>query len=316
MRIILFVLICVALTFQPNALFAASLPEKAYCTPEEKTAYIPIEQRITTTLPLFKLLHCKYKPSYLLGTIHSDNPNIIQQATRILDILKNSDAAYFEAIVDNKTQQELMRVILTPTPMLQKTIGDALYAQVKELSAQYAPNIPEYMLARYTPWSAAIMLQVPTAQFDNVTLDEYLQKTAKRFFVPIFGLESIETQFASFLSLNKQENIAFLQDTMAHIEDIRAQDKNIEDLYQAQDLPAIMRIREDIYQEIANDALRQKMVSGILDDRNNHFFTTIQPHLVKGKQFIAVGILHLFGETGLLQQLEKAGYFIFPAFPQ
>jgi uncharacterized protein YbaP (TraB family) len=46
----------------------------------------------------------------------------------------------------------------------------------------------------------------------------------------------------------------------------------------------------------------------MINRRNNIMFDGIVKHLEHGRAFIAVGALHLVGESGLLKMLENSGY--------
>ena len=51
----------------------------------------------------------------------------------------------------------------------------------------------------------------------------------------------------------------------------------------------------------------------LIDKRNDTMTERALPVLEKGPTFIAVGALHLPGETGLVKQLRDAGYTVTPA---
>jgi uncharacterized protein YbaP (TraB family) len=53
-------------------------------------------------------------------------------------------------------------------------------------------------------------------------------------------------------------------------------------------------------------------MKALLDDRNNNWMQQL-PQLMKEQSlFVAVGALHLVGETGLINQLRKMGYIVTP----
>jgi uncharacterized protein YbaP (TraB family) len=288
------------------------LAPKAYCTHEEKHAYIPINQRLDDGDFLFVLYHCAHEPSYLFGTIHSDNTHIIAHARAAFKALKQSSASYFEVIADENAQEDLTNTILDPKTSLEQHIGKALYARVTHEVWAINNKFPEKLLNLYKPWAVAMLLQVPKPHDDGVSLDEKLQQVAKKEFIPAHSLETTQEQFTAFSNLSPEENTQLLQDTLDALPQIRALDAQLEQEYLAGDMTKIAGLKSRMYEEIHDTALREKLVNAVLIERNNHFAQRIEPELAKGNQFIAVGVLHLPNKEGIMAQLEHAGYNIFP----
>jgi uncharacterized protein YbaP (TraB family) len=77
------------------------------------------------------------------------------------------------------------------------------------------------------------------------------------------------------------------------------------DAYTRNDLDALHQI---MYAQKS----RPEEIKPLLDDRNNHWMQQL-PQLMKEQSlFVAVGVLHLVGETGLVQQLRSKGYTVTP----
>ena len=104
-----------------------------------------------------------------------------------------------------------------------------------------------------------------------------------------------------------------LKDTLDNIMMIRKMDAQLETYYLRRDMQHILELSTSAYQEIEDPVLREKLVQGVLHARNTTLFSRAVPELAKGNGFLAVGVLHLLHDDGILAQMENAGYAIFPA---
>jgi uncharacterized protein YbaP (TraB family) len=154
---------------------------------------------------------------------------------------------------------------------------------------------------------------VPKPQHGGMSLDEHLQSNAREQNIPLIGLETTRDQFSIFTQLSTAESISLLNDTLNNLEQIRQLDSTLEQLYLQRDMQKIIELSSHAYIEVSDKALREKLVQGIIHARNQTLFSKALPELEKGNRFMAVGVLHLPHEDGILAQLESAGYFIFPA---
>jgi uncharacterized protein YbaP (TraB family) len=94
-----------------------------------------------------------------------------------------------------------------------------------------------------------------------------------------------------------------------------------ETLKEKDGLKSAIAVMNDAYTRNDLNTLHKLMYAGtykreemkpLLDDRN-HYWMQQLPELMKDQSlFIAVGALHLVGETGLVQELRKKGYTVTP----
>ncbi len=83
--------------------------------------------------------------------------------------------------------------------------------------------------------------------------------------------------------------------------------------YLARDLTALQEL-SDRELEGSDDDLVALVNDVLITKRNHNMLQNMQPHLKKGNAFIAVGALHLPGDTGLLRLLEQRGYRVRPVY--
>lgn len=82
--------------------------------------------------------------------------------------------------------------------------------------------------------------------------------------------------------------------------------------YKLQNLKKIEELIEKQKKYISKDAYVEQEVALMGNNRNNRWMKKI-PILIKNKpSFIAVGVAHLIGKTGLINQLRNLGYSVEP----
>jgi len=146
------------------------------------------------------------------------------------------------------------------------------------------------------------------------TLDARVQSEATKEQKPVLGLETIDDQiYVLFGIKNLQQQADALLCSMKNLdkqmslmpEIINDYDQgNLDKLYE------LMRKETEICPSVSS----QKEMNALNKDRNNAWMEKL-PEIMKEKSsFIAVGALHLAGEEGLLNLLEKAGYKVEPVF--
>lgn len=264
----------------------------------------------------FVVDNCKSPASYLFGTIHLDDMQVKAAAAPAFEALKHVDRAIFETRSSQKSQQETIALMIMP-PTEKRTLSDIIgLPAFRNLSAEVQKNqsgFPIAILERYRPWAASVLVQLPSASADNIPLDDRLQMEAQKLSVPVIGLETPAQQLEVFVNMTEKEQVSLLLDTLHHISDLRDQNDTLKRLYLSNNLAGIEKLGSNAFNEIRDSKLRGYMRHSLLNKRNKRMLEAVEPYLKSGNSFIAVGALHLPGEDGLLYQLEKKGYFIWPA---
>ncbi|UTN05097.1 TraB/GumN family protein [Flavobacterium bizetiae] len=69
----------------------------------------------------------------------------------------------------------------------------------------------------------------------------------------------------------------------------------------------------DVFNDLASEKVMSKNAKKwILDDRNKDWVETMGGMMKKESLFVAVGVGHLAGESGVINLLRKAGYKVKP----
>jgi uncharacterized protein YbaP (TraB family) len=251
------------------------------------------------------------KTSYLFGTYHFLSNGFVDTIPAIKTAYAASDAVAGELVIDSSIQQAMMEASLLGGTTLQKILPDTLYAKTAKWFKEEA-GLDLINLDTFNPFTVMTVALAITHQkyFPNkrgeVQLDTYFQELAKKDGKKIVGLETIQMQInAIFKQLTLARQVEILNETLKEKDGLKSAIAVMNDAYTRNDLNALHKLM------YAGTYKREEM-KPLLDDRN-HYWMQQLPELMKDQSlFVAVGALHLVGETGLVQQLRKKGYTVTP----
>jgi len=256
---------------------------------------------------LFRVESSGVEPSYLFGTIHSEDPRVTRLPVSVWRTFDASRVLVAETIMDTENAKRAMEALHLPDGVhLRSLIGPRLYRRVVRALAEM--GVAESSIRSYKPWAIVTLLSVPppvSGQF----LDLLLYQEALAQGKDVRGLETVDEQLAVFDELSVAEQVALLERTLDQREWLSAVHEQLIQAYLREDLAALRRISTEIMGD-ADSALVNKVMGGLIDDRNRVLMQRLRPSLDRGGAFAAVGALHLPGPNGLLRQLEAAGYAI------
>ncbi|MDX1460917.1 MAG: TraB/GumN family protein [Xanthomonadales bacterium] len=246
---------------------------------------------------------------YLLGTIHSEDPRVLDFSEAFLEQVNSCSKFAMEIVPDLPTLARLAEVMLLPEGQsLPGLIGDDLYAQVSVALGSY--GIPDAQLRRMKPWAAMMTLSVPPPE-TGFFMDFSLSLRAAGSGLEVIGLETLDEQlgFLENMSLGMQRDM--LVQAVAEAGQVHAAHDKLVELYLANDLAAL---EEEARAQMADvgDQARAYFIEHGIELRNQRMFDRLQAALAGDRVFVAVGALHLPGDTGLIRLLRQAGYRLQP----
>ena len=243
-------------------------------------------------------------PSYLFGTLHSDDPRVLDLAPSVRQAFDRARTFGMEAVADADALAQLaQRMFYQDSRTLAGVAGDELYRRARQALAD--EGLPDVGVERQKPWVVVMMLSMPRSR-GGMFLDIALQTQAAEQNKPIFGLETMTEQIAVFDDLPIADQVALLKDTLDNHKQLRAQIEALTARYLARDLAGILQLA-DAYRP-ADSRVHDAVMRRLLTDRNLKMAERMRPRLAEGNAFIAVGAGHLAGPQGLLVLLERAGY--------
>jgi len=252
---------------------------------------------------LWQISSANGKKSYLFGTIHVEDPRVVQLNNKVFDAIQYSRSVSLELIPDPQLQQKAMLAMLyTDGNTLKKVVGGPLYR--RSIKAMNDRGMPEQVVSLMKPWAVMTMLSLPKPKTGEF-LDKHIYKLAKRLGIKTYALENFEEQISVFDKLTRRDQVKMLKHTLDELNDIPAQFEALKNAWLARDLALLESLSlQQLDASVSDTSFKENM----LDNRNHTMLERMQPRLKEGNAFIAVGALHLTGKTGLLNLLTQQGY--------
>jgi len=256
---------------------------------------------------LWELSKTGQQPAYLFGTIHSEDPAVVELPATVKQAFDASNSVVLEMLMDTDTMRySSTAMLMLDGRSLTDVVGMPLY---KKVSAAIASRgIPELVLNRMKPWAAAVTLSTPALETGQI-LDLVLYQDALQQDKAVYGLETVQEQLDLFDSMSESDQVTLLRDAVDKFPELDALHAELLEVYKQRDLEGLLAINETSMQA-EDQRLAKEFQRRVIDDRNHRMAERMQQYLRQGKAFVAVGALHLPGEQGLLNLLEQQGYTV------
>ncbi len=248
-------------------------------------------------------------PSFLLGTIHSSDPRVTALPPSVTRALKASEILVMEMVL--KTDSFLQfggAMMATDGSDLKRMLGVRDFGRLT--AALSAFPLPEPMVRKLKPWAAMALISQPI-QPNGLFLDLVLYQNAISAGKPVVGLETAEEQIEVFDGMSVADQITLLKDSLDQIETMPSVHERMIDTYLANDLSAIDRLARELSRS-SGEALARRYMNRLNASRNERMVARMLPHLESGGAFVAVGALHLAGDSGIVRLLPSLGYRLSP----
>jgi len=244
---------------------------------------------------------------YLFGTIHSEDPAVLQLPEPVQQAFESSQIVVLEMLLDMEAMlYSSTAMLMMDGRLLSELIGEPLFRQVA--TAIRTRGIQEPVLERMKPWAAAVTLSMPVQETGQV-LDAALYQDALQQNKAVYGLETVQEQLNIFESLSEADQVALLKDAVENFPEIDAMHAELLAAYKQRDLGGLMALNETSM-KTGDQRLAEEFQQNLIVDRNHRMVERMREYLQQGSAFVAVGALHLPGEEGLLNLLEQQGYTV------
>ncbi len=256
---------------------------------------------------LWELSKPGIEPAYLFGTIHSEDPEVLQLPQAVQQALDRCNTVVLEMLLDAEAMMYSgTAMLMMDGRMLSDIIGKPLFRQTA--SAIRSRGIQELVLERMKPWAAAVVLSMPASE-TGLVLDMMLYQNALDQGKSVHGLETVEEQLNVFEALSEKDQVLLLQDAVENFSALDALHAELLHAYKQRDLAGLVALSEASMQT-GDQQLADEFQQHLVVDRNHRMSDRMQVYLRQGRVFIAVGALHLPGEEGLLNLLEQQGFTV------
>ncbi len=254
---------------------------------------------------LFQVQRGIEPPSFLFGTMHSDDPEILKLPVEVEAALAASHTLVLETSMDPLNLMAAMALMISDRENdLQGVLGTEAYQLCVEAAQEM--GIPESVLPFYQLWALAVLLSTPppgTGQF----LDLMLHENALRAGKSIKTLETAEEQLKGLSGLSLEDQTALLKDALSSRGELPMAYERLKRAYLARDLGALVTLSREGYEQ-TDLAQIERFEEALIYARNRRMGKRLETILANGGVFTAIGALHLPGVEGVLQELRKTGF--------
>ncbi len=259
----------------------------------------------------------------IAGTYHFDDarhsanlaslaPHITSASTVLVEAGPEEEKALMARIAKDPST-----MVITEGPTLNQQLPPEVWDPLSDALSNR--GIPPFMTAKFQPWYVLTLLSIPPCAMAAMTdkpkgLDGMVIETAQAAGVPVKGLEPFDTLFTIFDGMTPEEMTEMLVSTLA-IEDM-SEDyfTTLVDSYfagesrQAWELMRFVSYDMPGYTRAQIDEDFARMEELVSSSRNRAWIPVLTEAAAKGPVFTAFGALHLSGEDGVLNLLQKEGF--------
>jgi len=248
-------------------------------------------------------------PSYILGTMHSEDPRVLRLPVAVQQALRSSDNFCMELVADERATTTLaQRMVYTNGQTLRAVVGEQLFRQLMPLMGER--GVPAQALTLLKPWAVYMTLSMPQKQ-TGMFLDLQLYETAKQQGKSICGLETAEEQVSVFEKTPVEDQVVLLREIVKNPPMLDKQIERMTAKYLARDLAGLLALSQELTPTTPQEQQStEEFLRRLIEERNRRMVERMLPKLRQGSTFIAVGALHLPGPSGILQLLANRGYSV------
>lgn len=252
--------------------------------------------------------------SYLYGTMHVGDPDVVNLAPEVEQAFKQADHFVMEMIMNFQAVGYVASAsFFNDGRTLKDVMGHIEYMRLTSLLEKRL-FISEDVIRHMKPWAVLMLLMMPVDREmqGSAALDMVLFRRASQRKMPVSGLETAPEQVAIFESMSLDEQVWMLNRSVREIDVSDEQLPNMLKAYLERDLQQLVNIQQQFMYDDSD--IDDRFMYQLLDFRNQRMSERMQPILKQGNAFIAIGALHLPGELGVLHLLEQQGYIVSPVY--
>ncbi|MFM4938493.1 TraB/GumN family protein [Aeromonas enteropelogenes] len=249
---------------------------------------------------------------WLMGSIHAGKPTLYPLPEPVERAWQQSRALVMEVDMNSISQEQWQGMASLTQLNDGKSLKEYLPAELyqRTLMAGIRYGLDEATLSPLRPWFAAITLtQAAMAKtgFDSqLGIDQHFAGLAVKEGKPVVGFETLLEQLGYLASVGDNQTL-MLASTLDELPMLENAFTAVMKAWQQGDEATLINLLKE---EMAPPALQSWMEQTLLAERNRNWLKK-WPSL-PNESFIVVGALHLYGEQGLLAELEQQGWRITP----
>jgi uncharacterized protein YbaP (TraB family) len=260
---------------------------------------------------LWKVARDGQAPSWVFGTFHSNDPQILALPEPVRAALAESATVLVEVVTTGVVPFRLNQAMQAEDGQgLEQTLPPALLDTVLKRASEYRMDRDD--VVKLKPWALTMLMGAPPSEraqerAGRFPLDTWLQQEALRTRKQLLGLETAEEQIEVFDGMPLEAQIDLVRSSLEHAAE--GEFARMRALYLARDLAGLEAVWEETLTEL-EPATAALLRARLIDNRNSLMVKRMIKSMKKGGAFVAVGALHLPGEAGVLNLLEQRGYTV------
>ena len=246
---------------------------------------------------------------FLLGTIHSEDPRVLDFTDGFIEQLKTCQIFAMEMVPDLPTLTRLTEYMQYPDDnALLKFIGRKRFDRVMDALSSY--QVPLDWKVKMKVWAVMMTLSVPPPT-TGFFMDFSLSLRASGSGLKVEGLETLEQQLSFLENMPMDYQLALLDQALSDYRHVGEIHDQMVDAYLAGDLSVLSALSAEQFSQLDTEISNYFTDFGI-DARNRRMLDKLLSMLPQSRVFVAVGALHLTGENGLVALLRGQGYELAP----
>lgn len=260
------------------------------------------------------------QPSYLFGTHHLVPLSFLDSIDGLDKAFLATEQTIGELDMNNmgEMQMQLMMASLMPDgESYDNLLSEDDFALLDETLKEYVGA----GLTQFGQMKPAMLNTLLTVMMykklypsdeEGLSMDEHFQKEARDRYRQTLGLETVQDQIdVLFGSQPIERQAESLLCTIKNMDYGKNQVDRLMTAYYEQDLTAMAILYEE--EDPNNPCPSTEEEKDELNKKRNQKWMNILPEMMSKKpSFIAVGCLHLVGDDGLINRLQKKGYTVEP----
>lgn len=257
---------------------------------------------------LWRIESAGAEPSHVFGTLHAGDPRLATLPGAVLEAFGGSRALMLEYMADGYARERFLEAAMY---LDGRTLEQAIGAEDFERAvAALAPiGLSREFIRKVKPWGVLLNLRLSRQPAGAPSPDAQLFALARARRMAVSQIEHVEEQVFTFDEMSTGAQVALVKHYLGHRDALDALAERTLRAYLARDLRGLWDAQQDYarrHPEIA--APHAELVKRVVLDRSVVMAYRMQRELRRGRAFVALGALHLYGAKGILALLEDDGY--------
>jgi len=254
------------------------------------------------------------QPSYILGTHHFFPFSFLDSIAGVKKAFASSEQMVGELVMQDLAALalEMQKTGMMPQDSTwQLLLSEDDYRFVdEELTAFFGVGLQNF--GRLKPYMVslsytAVLYQRKFPQINpSESMDIWFQQQAANREIPIIGLETAQNQIDALGISSLKQQAADLVCALKNTDLAELALMKLNRMYRSADLTGI----SEMLREETPCSMSAEQENALNDARNKRWLEKLPAIMSEKSSFVAVGLLHLVGEAGLLYGLEQAGYTV------